>query len=67
MSGTTTEIYTYQAPMAGMPQQWGALVRGSDGAFIPCDGANRDFQAYLQFLRDGGTQPAGAPGLADFP
>jgi hypothetical protein len=31
------------------------VERLSDGAFIPFDPANTDYQAYLKFLEDGGT------------
>jgi hypothetical protein len=64
MSGTS-ETYTYAPPLAG--QKWGMLVRGSDNATIPCDGANRDFNLYLEWLSNGNTAPEGAPTQADFP
>jgi hypothetical protein len=31
-----------------------ALVRIQDGAFIPFDPANTDYQAYLKWLEEGG-------------
>ena len=31
------------------------VQRTSDGAFIPFDGANRDYQIYLRFLEEGGV------------
>lgn len=35
------------------------VKRISDGAFIPFDEANTDYQEYLQFLADGGVpEPA---------
>ena len=40
----------------------GMLVRSVDGAFIPCDSRNKDFQAYLQGVKDGVViAPPGAP------
>jgi hypothetical protein len=60
------ESYTYQAPMEGMPQRWGTLVRASDGAFIPADPANMDFQQYLTWTKTN-PAPAGAPTAKDFP
>ena len=38
--------------IAGQQQQ--VLQRVSDGAFIPFDPANTDYQAYLKFLENGG-------------
>jgi hypothetical protein len=35
------------------------IVRDEDGAFIPFDPANRDYQAYLAWLDDG-NQPTAA-------
>ena len=36
-----------------------AVQRLLDGAFIPFDPANTDYQAYLKFLEDGGVpEPA---------
>ena len=31
------------------------IYRIADGAYIPFDEANTDYQAYLKFLADGGT------------
>jgi hypothetical protein len=33
----------------------GSILRLSDGAFIPLDEGNRDYQAYLKFLDEGGV------------
>jgi hypothetical protein len=61
------ETYSYNEPMPGNPNKWGTLVRGSDNAHIPCDPANMDFQRYLEWCRQGGEMPSGAPGPEDFP
>lgn len=43
-----------------------SIVRLADGAFIPCDPANTDYAAYLQWLADGNTpQPVDVPTLAE--
>ena len=39
-----------------------SVVRLEDGACIPCDPANTDFAAYLQWVEQGGTpEPAPEP------
>jgi hypothetical protein len=52
--------YQLVAQLPGMTMQ--TVQRMSDGAFIPFDPANRDYQLYLQFLEDGGVpDPAPEP------
>jgi hypothetical protein len=51
--------YQLVATFPGMMQ---TVQRRSDGAFIPFDPANRDYQLYLQFLEEGGVpDPAPEP------
>lgn len=57
MSGTIT--YTYNAP--AVPGFSGTLAR-SDGAYIPCDLGNRDYQAFLAWIGAGNTPPEGWAG-----
>lgn len=55
------ETYTYQAPeMPGIGAAM--LVRGSDGAFVPCTLDNSDYQAFLAWIAEGNTAPEGWSG-----
>ena len=52
--------YQLVAPLPGMTTR--TVQRMSDGAFIPFDGGNRDYQEYLRFLEAGGVpDPAPEP------
>ena len=50
--------YQLVATLPGAPMQ--TVQRMSDGAFVPFDPANRDYQLYLQFLAEG-NEPDPAP------
>lgn len=47
------ETYTYQAPLEGFTGS-GTLTR-SDGAAVPCDLGNLDYQAFLGWLSEAGN------------
>ena len=53
-----TNAYQLVATPPGMSLQ--TVQRKSDGAFIPFDEGNRDYQAYLAWLADG-NEPDPAP------
>ena len=55
------ETYTYIAPPEGMPGN-GTIQRSSDNAFIPLDLANRDYQAFLDWIDAGNPAPEGWTG-----
>lgn len=46
--------YTYKATLTG-----GVVVRSPDGAFIPLDLGNRDYQAFLEWIEAGNPAPEG--------
>jgi hypothetical protein len=53
-----TQPYQLVAPLPGMTMQ--TVLRMSDGAFIPFDPANRDYQEFLAW-RAKGNEPDPAP------
>ena len=59
MSGTTLS-YEYVAPaMQGFPPM---LKRSTDGAWIPCDLGNTDYQNFLAWIASGNPAPSGWTG-----
>jgi hypothetical protein len=48
-------MYTYQLTNPSLGQTSSTLVKRSDGAFVPFDPANTDYQAYLAWLAEGNT------------
>lgn len=52
--------YTYYAPQLGATE--GLLVREADGAGVPCDLSNGDYQAFLVWLSEGNSAPEGWTG-----
>lgn len=55
-----TPIYTYVAPVASwfIP----IILRSTDGAFIPCNLANSDYQGFLNWIAEGNPAPEGWTG-----
>lgn len=53
--------YQLVATLPGTPMQ--TVQRMADGAFIPFDPANRDYQIYLQFLEEGGVPDPAAEAM----
>jgi len=61
-----TQPYQLVAPLPGMTMQ--TVQRMSDGAFIPFDGGNRDYQEYLAWCDEGGVpDPAPEPYVPEEP
>lgn len=54
-----TLSYTYIAPLFEFAGAIGTLERSTDGAYIPCDLENRDYQAFLEWLAAGNPAPEG--------
>lgn len=51
--------YTFQPPLYGLGS--GILVR-SDGAYVPLDLGNMDYQAFLAWVAEGNPAPEGWTG-----
>ena len=52
----------YKLSPFGLDGQQQSIIRTSDGASIPFDPANTDYQAYLKWLEEGNTpEPAEEP------
>jgi hypothetical protein len=55
-----TISYTYIASQ--FPSLPGVVQRSTDGAYIPCDLENMDYQAFLSWVAAGNTAPTGWTG-----
>lgn len=53
-----TISYTYQAAEFGD----NLLIRSTDGAYVPCNLDNADYQAFLAWIAAGNTAPTGWTG-----
>jgi hypothetical protein len=56
--------YQLQSPPPGLPGT-GTILRRSDGAQIPTDPANLDYQTYLAWVADGNTPDPVPPNPTD--
>ena len=56
MSYQLTKIITN--PVSGETSEGDSIKRIADGAFIPKDSANTDYQEFLQWKADGGVPEA---------
>lgn len=56
---SSTPPYTYQAPQAGGGQ---AFIVGADGAVVPLNLENTDYQAFLAWVAAGNPAPEGWTG-----
>jgi hypothetical protein len=52
-------MYKLQKPLQGLTESK-IVQRLEDGAYIPMDEANTDYQAYLKWLSEGNTPEAAA-------
>lgn len=56
-----SDTYTYQLTTLPPGMTGDAPIKRSDGAFIPQDPANRDFQEFLDWLSRGNKPDPAAP------
>lgn len=62
MTNDEPVTYTYRQPPPPAANLPGYLVRSTDGASIPCDLKNTDYQAFLEWLAAGNAAPQGWTG-----